>query len=138
MTPAVDPRSHTSSNLTLPSLSLSLSPQWVQGHHTKEEGKEQTSGRLRSGPAYIHNALCYFNFHYVVQEDEEEEEEEEEGERSGTSQTSSPEGLKDFMKTTFESLGSEKAADDFFARSPTDPRDLRLSISARFFSQSGK
>ncbi|CAI8049410.1 WD repeat-containing protein 62, partial [Geodia barretti] len=48
VTPAVDPRSHTSSNLTLPSLSLSLSPQWVQGHHTKEEGKEQTSGRLRS------------------------------------------------------------------------------------------
>ena len=69
---------------------------------------------------------------------QEEEEEEEEEEVDGSSKASSPEELRDYLKTTFESLSSDKAADAFFARSPPNPRDLRLSISARFFSQSSK
>ena len=43
----------------------------------------------------------------------------------------------DFLRTNFESLSMEQA-DLFFTRPPPDQHDPRLSISARFFSQSSK
>ena len=67
----------------------------------------------------------------------EDEEEDEESEDSGGSSNPSPVEYKDFLKTNFESLSAEQA-DAFFSQPTSDPRDLRLSISARFFSQSGR
>ena len=72
-------------------------------------------------------------------EADEEEEEEDEGEETRGSSQSSPEGPKeDYLRSTFESLSSEQAADAFFSRSSPNPHDIRLSISARFFSQTAK
>ena len=68
---------------------------------------------------------------------EEDEEEEEESEDSGGSSNPSPVEFKDFLKTNFESLSTEEA-DAFFSQLTPDPHNMRLSISARFFSQSGK
>ena len=66
----------------------------------------------------------------------EEEEEEEEELRSSSS--SSMELEENFLKTNFESLSSEQA-DAFFSCGHTDPQTTpRLSLSARYLSQSQK
>ena len=92
--------------------------------------------RQQSVMQVLHFTLATTQLSLPLSQEEEEGEEEGEGEGENSGRSSGPSPV-DFLKTTFESLSSENV-DAFFSRTSPDPHDLRLSISARFFSQSAK